>query len=46
MNLFVGYPWKFAVLKTSIFALESSRAKTLNVGDYQPIFPRQKHFIV
>ena len=47
-------PWKFDVLKTSIFALEAiaSRANICfkNIkfprGNYQPIVPRRKHSIV
>ena len=47
-------PWKFDVLKTSIFALEASLlgkyASFKNIkfprGNYQPIVPRQKHSIV
>ena len=44
-------PWKFDVLKTSIFALEASLPQEnicfKNIkfppGNYQPIVPRQKH---
>ena len=47
-------PWKFDVLKTSIFALEASASRAniclKNIkfprGNYQPIVPRQKHSIV
>ena len=46
-------PWKFDVLKTSIFALEASLLGQIFVknikfprGNYQPIVPRQKHSIV
>ena len=46
-------PWKFDVLKTSIFALEVSLLGQIfsNIfklprGNYQPIVPRQKHSIV
>ena len=48
-------PWKFDVLKTSIFALEASLfgqifiVRTSNFrrrGIYQPIVPRQKHSVV
>ena len=47
-------PWKFDVLKTSIFALEASLLGHIFVlknikfprGNYQPIVPRQKHSIV
>ena len=42
-------PLKFDVLKTSIFALETSLLGQMFVffppGNYQPIVPRQKHSI-
>ena len=50
----IAAPWKFDVLKTSIFALEASLLEA-NIcfnnikfprGSYQPIVPRQKHPIV
>ena len=48
-------PWKFAVLKTSIFALDASllaQIFVLRTSNFrgatkiQPIVPRQKHAIV
>ena len=47
-------PWKFDVLKTSIFALEASllganiSVKNIKfpLDNYQPIVPRQKHSII
>ena len=46
-------PWNFAVLKTSIFALEASllgqifvlRTSNFRGVTYQPIVPRQEHSI-
>ena len=42
-------PWKFDVLKTSIFTLEANICfKDIQISrdNYQPIVPRQKHSIV